>query len=608
MADEEMKPMFKMIIYAIGIILINVIFLILLLTNVITQADVNVIIMDAVFFIIILFIIIFLPLLIMRYTIRPEEVVKEGEGDEKEGVLQVKSSKMVIYRIFKILAVAAFIFVNTWILYASPFSLFGGSLFGFFMQMIIMVPMMFLLVTFIVNGKSMGLFLMLVASVALFPLSFSFPTLFSNFYVLSTGTSAAAGGTLASNYNVINPMSYYKSSILQSGKTEPVIGPTYEEVTDEVVGVDVSISGRMCDSNDIVATVQLDNEAKYKLSDVFVQFSPIKEVYALELGGGFDICSTDFTPSLPSRALYDTYHVQDLPKGAPATVTSTFQTTLPSDVLSQVCSLRTDVVLGYHTTTVFPISFVDYNSYLTNPVNIGKPQSTSSFGKVRVDMDVGQQPIPVGFNTETGAVGEESVLLKVGWEKKGEGIVTNPKLFLFLPDDLGMCNPNINLNDYLGGSSGFFYTGSIQDSSRLTQQDFICYDYNDSNILNFNSVEDFCNLFFTSVIDVNEVNKDALAAISDFSADEIRTAGYEGLNIPGVANVCEDLVNKGYSLCVSRFNPSPSQVLLCELNLWNSQIDVSEVDMNTYLIRADAIYEFHDVTTTSFTVENCDAV
>jgi hypothetical protein len=74
-----------------------------------------------------------------------------------------------------------------------------------------------------------------------------------------------------------------------------------------------------------------------------------------------------------------------------------------------------------------------------------------------------------------------------------------------------------------------------------------------------------------------------------------------------VEDVCEDMVYEyGYSLCRTRFRPDTEDVLYCQLDL--SEVNVNEIDMNTYLVRADAIYEFHDVTTTTFTVDNCDAI
>lgn len=579
------------------------------------------------------------------------------------------SNKILLYSVGKILALGTFIYVNLWILIVSPFSFFGGSVYGGFMQVIIAVPLVFLLLNFWANGSTPGLFMIAVACAALFPLSFTFPTLFTNLYVLTTGSSAAAGGAAMSNFAVVDPMSYYRSSILQAGTTEPVVGPTYEEVTDNVIGVEVEISGRMCDDSDLVATVSLDNEAKYKLSDVFVQLSAVRDVYANVFGDLFDICSIEFESNTGEFQRFYTEAIADIPKGAPATVSKTFTTHLPADVLTQFCNMRTDIVLSYHTTSVFPLTMVEYNSYLVNPVNIGNPTSTSSFGKVRVDMDVGQQPIPVDDNSFADCVSEcesedlctqscagnefcismcessrdacvksckERVLLKVGWSKKGDGIVNNPEIYLFLPGDLGICEDYslTNYGENIGGGL-FQYSGSITQSivkgeSRFEYPDFCCFDYDKyvngdydneyyqgSNVPCYyllekveeeeKTVDNFCARFFSSSITPEGLNQDPNKATSGFNIDDILDIE-KSLSVPGTSNVCQDLVEKGYSVCRARFNPSTSDVLFCTLQLDPDKVDVTEVDMNTYLIRADAIYEFHDVTTTLFEVENCDAI
>jgi hypothetical protein len=84
--------------------------------------------------------------------------------------------------------------------------------------------------------------------------------------------------------------------------------------------------------------------------------------------------------------------VKNLPKGVPKEVRTTFRTTLFADVMEQVCMIRSNILANYHTTSVFPISFIDYDTYILNPINIGNPVSTSSFGRVLLSMDVGQQP------------------------------------------------------------------------------------------------------------------------------------------------------------------------------------------------------------------------
>ncbi|PIX43659.1 hypothetical protein COZ55_01025 [archaeon CG_4_8_14_3_um_filter_38_5] len=597
-ALKELRPVIILIVTLVAAILIVAI-------PTFVQNNINLAnsaLMNSAFFTILGTIVYVIGSLIM-FTVKPIQVNEKGEVEKEKTPEGVDvGGNMLLYRVGRIVALGAFLLVNEWIFLVSPFSLVGGSWYGFFMQIMIVIPLFFLLVNFWVNGITAGLYGIAIVSVLMFPLSFMFPTLFSNFYALTTGASATTGGTLMANFAQINPMSYYKSSILSAGTTEPVVGPTYEEVTDDVVGVDVSVGGRMCDSNDLVATVSVDNEAKYKLSDVFVQVSAIRNVYSFNIEDFdlFDVCRTDFDPDTDDRDLSSTQYIKDLPKGAPSTKTFTFQTELSPDILSQICSIRTDVVLAYHTTSVFPLTFMDYNAYQLSPANIGNPVSTSSFGKVRVDMDVGQQPVP--YNEGNG----DTLLLKVGWEQKSAGIVNNPTIFLFLPGDLGSCEEDVDFRELYDVGAGLFsYSGSITDASRFEEPDFECHVFDESE----ETIEQFCEDNFVSTVEASGVTKDALAAVSHFDvsalnmSDEITSS----LNVPGIGSVCEDLVgNKGYTLCKTRLNPSTSEVLLCTLEL--TGIDVSEVDMNTYLIRADAVYDFHDVTTTTFTVENCDAI
>ncbi|MBN1924094.1 MAG: hypothetical protein JW791_05045 [Nanoarchaeota archaeon] len=561
----------------------------------------------------------------------------------------------VTYKVARIFSISTFALVNAWILFVSPFSFFGGSVYGGIMQGILILPLLFLLINFWVSGSIPGLVLIGVACCVLFPLSFMFPTMFTNFYAISTGSSAAAGGTLMSNFAVVDPMSYYRSSILKQGITEQVTGPTFEEITDDVVGVEVEVEGRMCDDSDIVATVRLDNEAKYKISNVYVQLSSIKDIYASFFTGGavhFDICGIDFEPLIPGPNIYAEQWVSDLPKGAPATVIKTFQASLPPDVLQQYCGIRTDVVLSYHTTSVFPLTFIDSKSYFLEPVNIGNPGSISSFGKVRIDMDVGQQPVPVNDLTKI----NDTILLKVGWQPKDEALVSNPELYLFLPGDLGVCQ-DTTLNSYGVGNGLFQFSGSvIQDiydkKSRFKFPDFECY--NNLDIKEFCSNETFCTftresvkyglcstypdlsdedydealalfnsyrsnlcsdtknaicnnlLPITSEISVNELRADPMKALTSFT-NKSEVASGRSLRVPGAEGVCDELVNEmNYSICKARFNPTTNEVLFCTLSL--KGIDVSEVDMNTYLVRADAVYDFHDVTITNFNIDNCDAI
>lgn len=496
-----------------------------------------------------------------------------------------KRPSALLYIVSRYLAISAYLYIQMWILLVSPFSIFGGSLYGFFMQLIIAIPLGFILMNFWVNGNTNGMLILIAANILILPLSFSFPTLFSNFYAISTGTSAAAGGGAANTFAVIDPMSYYRSSVLHAGVTEVTIGPTYEEVTDDVIGVEVEIGGRMCDDTDIVATTRLDNEAKYMLSDVWVEFSPIRNVYS----PNYDSCDIRFGDYGKFNKSYSE-KIDFIAKSAPSTVTTTFQTHLPADVISQICTMRTDVVLSYHSTSVFPLTFIDYDQYVLDPVNIGSPTSISSFGRIRIDMDVGEQPIPTTSSSDT-------LLLKIGWEQKSSnGIVNNPTIYLFLPPDLGsegcMADFNYEESGYTEGSAsflGFNYTGSFENITTLESPDFEC---------NLD-----CSEFETSV-NMSELSADPLAAISSYN---IPTSN--SLNVPGTDSVCEELVeDMGYNLCKTTFPPDQTDILLCMLDISDMEEHTNEIDMTTYLIRADAVYEFHDVTTTSFTVENCDII
>ena len=140
--------------------------------------------------------------------------------------------------------------------------------------------------------------------------------------------------------------------------------------------------------------------------------------------------------------------------------------------------IRSNILANYHTTSVFPMSFINYDTYLLNPTNIGNPVSTSSFGRVLLSMDVGQQPIVVNEERKD----KEQVLLKLAWSPKGEGLVNEPKLILYLPGDLGKCEQMGSLYDEgHRGSLGFNYTGlygyNRDRTGLLSNVDFDCYKF-----------------------------------------------------------------------------------------------------------------------------------
>ncbi len=149
--------------------------------------------------------------------------------------------------------------------------------------------------------------------------------------------------------------------------------------------------------------------------------------------------------------------------------------------------------------------------------------------------------------------------------------------------DLGACSQDYSSNSLIVPA---IYKGSITNVSRLTSPDFTCG----------LPCSDFNQAINSSVI-----QSDPLKAISyDLPSGS-------SLSVPGTQSVCEELVdNKHYVLCKTNFLPSSSDVLFCMLD--TESLPVHSIDMNTYLVRADAVYDFHDVTTTTFTVENCNAI
>lgn len=538
----------------------------------------------------------------------PEEKTKKKISDE---------SHYFIYSFIRTTALITFFSTNAWVLFLSPFSLFGGSLYGAIMQLLLAVPLYLLLLSFWANKSVAGLTMVSIASFGLYFLSFMFPTLFANLWVLSTTGSASAGASTVSGLGAISPLSYYKSTyLLSTGVTEKRMGPTMELISDDVVEVTFDISGRLCDKSPIVALLTVQNKAKYELKDILVQLSAIKNPYCF--GRSHDdrrcnICGVSFTQSSGAGNTYDEL-IFNIPKAVPRTLNIPFTTLLFADVMVQDCKIRSDVFLSYQTTSIFPLSFIDYDYYLLNPKSIGKPRSTNSFGKVLISMDAGQQPISVKEDTKE----DDTVLLKLGWDQKGSGLVNNPKILLYLPEDLGHCKPFSTVTkagedkSYIS-SLGVEYTGLYGYSQNLNtikdQEDFNCH----SNTDDSETTEEFCERIFNNVYSSdfssgqNQLLYDSIIS-NDTSNKLTPTSDSSFDGFPTLKEACMDLASKekNYSICISKRDINQLGLLTCQINLKN--VDVSNIDMSTYLIRADALYSFHTFNEKTFTVYNCDAI
>ena len=535
---------------------------------------------------------------------KPDKLINE-EAAKKYVLKGDVAFPMLFYKIMRTIALAAFIFSNLWILSISPFSFFGGSLYGGIMQVILASGLGLLMFSFWVNANTLGLGLVTAGCFATYMLSFMFPTLFANLWVISTTSSASAGASTVSSFSSISPMSYYKSTyIVRTGQTEKRMGPTYELISDEVVGLRFSVLGRMCDESILVASVNIQNLAKFELKDLSVQLSALRSPYCF--GAEEDplnicnICGVSFTDPEGKGSSY-TEPIKNLPKGVPRTVNVPFTTWLPADVMNMVCRIRSNVLVHYHTTSVFPLSFIDYNAYLISPKNIGNPLSTSSFGKVLLSVDVGQQPVVVNEKTQI----NDQVLLKMAWSQKGGGVVNSPKIVLYLPQDLGSCEKVRNSEISYRGSMGFAYTG-IYGYNRDKTTLFKNTDFNCKNFLNQTetNVTTFCDTIFSEGINpsLNTTQADVKKSIIYFTPKY--ESSFQGM--PSFNDACEDLSTKGYTVCVADSDLIQNDILLCPLNLGG--IDVSEVDLSTYLIRADALYSFNNIKEDQFTVENCNAI
>ncbi|MDD5053920.1 MAG: hypothetical protein PHG04_00895 [Candidatus Nanoarchaeia archaeon] len=503
---------------------------------------------------------------------------------------------MLIYKVLRTIALSAFIFSNLWILSISPFSFFGGSLYGGIMQVILASALGLLLISFWVNGNNLGLILVTGGCFAVYMLSFMFPTLFANLWIFSTTGSASAGASAVSGFGSISPISYYKSTYsVRTGVTEKRIGPTYELISDEVVSTSFSVLGRLCDDSVIVASVTVQNLAKFELKDLLIQLSAIRDPYFKT-----NICNVEFTES--EGGLTHTEYISNLPKGVPRTVNIPFTTRLPADVMNQICKIRSNVLVHYHTTSVFPLSFIDYNTYLINPKNIGNPVSTSSFGRVLLSMDVGQQPVVVRDETKE----DNSILLKLAWSQKESGVVNNPKIILYLPEDLGVCrNLSSTLQDILTAGSGGYYTGVYgynRDRTQLFQTtDFICTNYLQERG-SYDDITDYCNSVF--LLGENITTGIGETLLYSGWIDPSHDSSFN--DMPSFFDACEDLALKGYSVCVANKNIVQDSTLLCSLSF--EDLSIADIDLTTYLIRADALYSFNNIREETFSVENCNAI
>ena len=520
--------------------------------------------------------------------------VEKGKYQEVSGINS--GLPVLIFKILRVIALSVYMMTSVWVMVASPFSFFGGSLYGGFMQLAIIVPLALLLSSFWVSGNNIGLIMITLASFGAYMLSFMFPTLFANLWIMSTTSSAGAGASTISSFSAISPLSYYKSTyVVRTGTTEKRMGPTYELISDDVVSSTFSVLGRLCDESVIIASLNFQNRAKYELSDLSVQMSALRSPYCFGSevdSGSCNICAVNFTVGNKGATYTET--IDNLPKGVPKTVNVPFTTWLPADVMQQVCKVRSNILVNYHTTSVFPLSFIDYDAYLFNPENIGNPLSTSSFGKVLISMDVGQQPVVVNNDTRL----NDRVLLKMAWSQKGGGVVNTPKLVLFLPENLGVCKELTTaevIKSYTG-SSGSQYTGIYgynRDKTEIFKKvDFTCYTYNEST----NNISAFCDNLLTT--------RTRKAAESLLYYTPEYESSFKGL--PSFTDACEDLTAKGYRTCISNRDIIASEVLICSLSL--ADIDVSEVDLATYLIRADALYSFNVIKEEQFMVDNCNAI
>lgn len=509
---------------------------------------------------------------------------------------------ILIFKILRTIALTTLLATSLWVLISSPFSFFGGSLYGGIMQVIITVPLILILSNSWSSGNSLGVILIIAGSFAAYMLSFMFPTLFANLWIVSTTSSAGAGASTVSSFGSISPMSYYKSTyIVKTGQTEKRIGPTYELISDDVVTSTFSVQGRLCDESILVASVSFQNKAKFELQDLSLQMSALRSPYCLgSESENCNICEVNFT--LGDKGSTYTESINSLPKGVPKTINIPFKTRLPADVMEQVCKIRSNILVHYHTTSVFPMSFIDYSAYLISPKNIGNPLSTSSFGKILLSMDVGQQPVVVNYETRD----TDQVLLKLAWSQKGDGLVNTPKIVLYLPGDLGSCETVSNWESSYKGSMGTTYYGIYgynQDKTNLfNNKDFECTNYLDKfSEDNTLTVEDYCSNIFSKNISNNFDSSNAESLLYFTPAYD---SSFKGM--PSFDDACIDLANRGYSVCVTDKNINQNEILLCPLYL--SGIDVSEVDLSTYLIRADALYSFNAIKEEQFMVSNCNAI
>jgi hypothetical protein len=76
--------------------------------------------------------------------------------------------------------------------------------------------------------------------------------------------------------------------------------------------------------------------------------------------------------------------------------------------------------------------------------------------------------------------------------------------------------------------------------------------------------------------------------------------------MPSVYDACNDLVSRGYTVCIANKPVGSLGFLTCAIDL--KGLTVSDIDLSTYLVRADAIYSFNTIKEERFTVTNCNAI
>jgi hypothetical protein len=137
----------------------------------------------------------------------------------------------------------------------------------------------------------------------------------------------------------------------------------------------------------------------------------------------------------------------------------------------------------------------------------------------------------------------------------------------------------------------------IPEEYNTLNREFEQLTYLQSSFSQFSSVQDFCS-FVSSGSNKAEAKESVIYYTPKYASS------FQGF--PSFNDSCLDLASKNYTVCIAKREISSSEILLCNLKL--EGIDVSEIDLTTYLIRADALYSFNAIKEESFTVENCNAI